>query len=113
VLFGRIMLQRPWNDTNIINSVKVISLSIGGVHFNLTTHISAFHLAVALDIQGKIQWTEACVGMYLQCNIGCSLYHLVTIAGPDELGPAKVVLDDARLSGGVMQDGRFVMFVPN
>jgi len=31
--------------------------------------------------------------------------------GYEDLGPSKVVLDDGRLSGGIMRDGKFVMSV--
>ena len=35
----------------------------------------------------------------------------IACQGAKDLGPAKVVLDEGRLSGGVVQDGSFVMFV--
>jgi len=44
----------------------------------------------AADIQGKIQWNAVCTGY-------------------NDLGSSKVVLDDGRLSGGVMKDGRFII----
>jgi hypothetical protein len=36
---------------------------------------------------------------------------IFSCVGYEDLGPSKVVLDDGRLSGSVMKDGKFVMSV--
>ncbi|KAJ8495881.1 hypothetical protein ONZ51_g1494 [Trametes cubensis] len=46
--------------------------------------------ALALDLKGRVQWTPQCPSL-------------------QELGQAKVVLDDGKLRGGVTRDGSFVI----
>jgi hypothetical protein len=60
-----------------------------------------------LDIEGKIKWNDICPSelsypiLFVQSSNG---------VGYEELGSSKAVLDDGRLSGSVMKDGRFVMY---
>ncbi|KAK0246062.1 hypothetical protein EDD85DRAFT_944440 [Armillaria nabsnona] len=44
----------------------------------------------AVDLTGRLQWNDVCPGLL-------------------ELGPSKVVLDNGRRSGGVVQDGSFTI----
>jgi len=60
------------------------------IPFILLAFSSLWSSAWALDVQGNIQWNTVCPGY-------------------ETLGPSNVVLDDGRLSGGVMKDGRFVI----
>jgi len=51
---------------------------------------SLWYSALAIDIQGKIQWNDVCTKY-------------------EDLGVSKVVLDDGRLSGYITKDGSFVI----
>ena len=64
----------------------------------------------AADIQGKIQWNAVCTGEFSP-KLSVHRTHINFLCiGYNDLGSSKVVLDDGRLSGGVMKDGRFIMY---
>ena len=71
------------------------------------TKSSFFLAACALDVQGKIQWTALCPGQTLVALR--SVVDRKLPAGPRDLGPAKVLLDDGRLNAGITHDGSFLM----
>ena len=71
------------------------------------TECSVLSAALALDVQGRIQWTALCPG-----KTPVALRPVVDRklpAGPRDLGPAKALLDDGRLNAGITHDGRFLM----
>jgi hypothetical protein len=67
---------------------------------------------LALDIRGKIQWSDICPGLSIRFKQNKNPPDLLgTHEGLESLGSTKVVLGDGIPSGGVMQDGSFLMFV--
>ncbi|KAJ7597228.1 hypothetical protein C8J56DRAFT_1041439 [Mycena floridula] len=60
------------------------------IPFRLVVLSSFILAATAADVRGKVLWNEVCPG-----------YR--------ELGPSKVILDTGLHSGGIMQDGSFIM----
>lgn len=68
---------------------------------------------LAFDLKGRIVWNEVCHGT---CNLHLTVFRVLLtgqgyIIGIDELGQAKVILDDGKLYGGVTSSGQFVMYV--
>jgi hypothetical protein len=66
----------------------------------------------ALDFTGQIAWNDMCPGVCVPQPLLC--VSLVSYRHPDalSLGRAKVVLDNGCLSGSIVADGSFVMYVP-
>ena len=68
-------------------------------------------LAFALDITGKVSWSDICPGQILPQKLNSPSWIDNHCKDAASLGQAKVSLDDGVFSSGVTHDGRFIMYV--
>ena len=89
---------------------SILSVTLCQVH---RFHYSVA-LAFALDITGKVSWTEICPSQFLAHKLKIAFPWFLNFyyyKGAASLGQAKVVLDDGAFSSSVTRDGEFIMYV--